>query len=105
MRRSTCVGPLPALLCLALAGCPTEPPPRVPEDFGEPTSGDGQVPVVDTPKAAEPRDDAPEISRSRGTKGGVVVLWPRVWPRSEEPGATELATKVQKRLEELARRA
>ena len=47
--------------------------------------------------------DSPEISRSVGTPGGVVVLWPRVLPRSEDPAVLELARLVQDRLATLAR--
>lgn len=46
--------------------------------------------------------DSPEISRSKGTPGGVVVLWPRILPRSEDPVVLELATLVQARLAKLA---
>jgi hypothetical protein len=52
--------------------------------------------------------DAPEISRSAGEPGGVVVLWPRiVLPRGQGAPDAEtraLAGKVQARLAELARR-
>jgi hypothetical protein len=103
---------LSAALCLALlslAGCPTEdgPKARTPEDFGPATEGDTPVPIGEA--ANKPNDhanDAPEISRSRGPKGGVVVLWPRVfWPKGDEAVSRELATKVQRRLGELAKRA
>lgn len=91
---------------LGLAGCPTGAPTRTPEDFGAPTEGDEPVPLSGKPKHDDHANDAPEISRSRGTRGGVVVLWPRVWPKGKDEAATaELAGKVQKRLEALARRA
>lgn len=48
-------------------------------------------------------NDSPEISRSAGVQGGVVVLWPRILPRSEDPAVVELATLVQARLATLAR--
>lgn len=48
--------------------------------------------------------DAPEISRSVGKKGGVVVLWPRVAP--DAPAGTDAhAAAVQAKLAELARAA
>jgi hypothetical protein len=54
--------------------------------------------------------DAPEISRSRGEAGGVVVLWPRmVLPRSGQPKPDAqmraLAAKLQQRLVGIAKRA
>ncbi len=42
--------------------------------------------------------DAPEISRSVGAKGGVVVLWPRIVPASDDPKLLELAKALQDRL-------
>lgn len=41
---------------------------------------------------------APEISRSRGRRGGVVVLWPRVVPATEDPQIQGLAKRLQDRL-------
>jgi hypothetical protein len=97
------------MLLLGLSGCPTSnsPKTRTPEDFGDATAGDEPVPIGEAKKKPAPAtEDAPEISRSRGTKGGVIVLWPRVWPRKDEdPASVEIATRVQKRLEALSRRA
>jgi hypothetical protein len=39
--------------------------------------------------------DRPEISRSRGSAHGVVVLWPRVVPESHDADMNALAGKVQ----------
>jgi hypothetical protein len=47
--------------------------------------------------------DAPEISRSRGTPGGVLVFWPRVIPRTETAASRPFAAMVQKRLTALVR--
>lgn len=94
------------LLLLALTGCPTEDGKRTrtPEDFGVSSNGES-VPLDDgRPKAIDHTHDAPEISRSRGTKGGVIVLWPRIWPETG-PKAHDLAAKVQARIAELAKRA
>lgn len=49
--------------------------------------------------------DAPEISRSVGARGGVVVFWPRVAPRSEDPAIRAIAASVQQRLQQLVARA
>lgn len=51
---------------------------------------------------AEAGGDGPEISRSRGKKGGVVVLWPRVVPETQDAAVTALAGQLQQRLAVLA---
>ncbi|NUP09613.1 MAG: hypothetical protein HOW73_26505 [Polyangiaceae bacterium] len=50
-------------------------------------------------------NDSPEISRSSGNAGGVVVLWPRILPRTEDPKILDLANKVQARLERIAKKS
>jgi hypothetical protein len=42
--------------------------------------------------------DAPEISRSVGVPGGVLLFWPRIIPRSETVSSRPYATMIQKRL-------
>lgn len=42
--------------------------------------------------------NAPEISRSTGVRGGVVVLWPRVIPRSERESSRAVARAIQAKL-------
>ena len=49
--------------------------------------------------------DAPEISRSVGVKGGVVVLWPRVLPATADPAVQVEAQKLQARLTAMAEAA
>lgn len=49
--------------------------------------------------------DAPEISRSRGAADGVVVLWTRVIPASDDPKLAEAALAVQERLRAAAAEA
>ena len=46
--------------------------------------------------------DAPEISRSVGAKGGLVVLWPRVLPATTDPLLLLEAQKLQARLAAVA---
>ncbi len=46
--------------------------------------------------------DGPEISRSRGKKDGVVVLWPRVVPATEDAAVTALAGQLQQKLAAMA---
>ena len=47
---------------------------------------------------ASARGDGPEISRSRGKRGGVVVLWPRVVPETTDPSIDALALRLQQKL-------
>jgi hypothetical protein len=72
---------------------PTQPPPAVQTSTskGEPPAG------------GEAAKDAPEISRSGGENGGVVVFWPRVIPRSDDADTRALAASVQERLVALVR--
>jgi hypothetical protein len=49
--------------------------------------------------------DAPEISRSRGAAGGVVVLWTRVIPGSEDASLQGAAGAVQEALRAAAAQA
>lgn len=42
--------------------------------------------------------DGDEISRSRGPRRGVVVLWPRVVPPTDDPVVRDLADRMQDRL-------
>lgn len=96
-----------------LVSCGGGTPPRSADS--EPISdGRGNAPVPMAQHESEPATgpqtgDAPEISRSVGEEGGVVVLWPRVvQPKgSGEPDAEAkaLAARVQARLADLVRRA
>lgn len=47
--------------------------------------------------------DAPEISRSRGVPGGIVVLWPRIIPSDGGAESDLVARSLQKRLVALVR--
>jgi hypothetical protein len=59
------------------------------------------APAKAAPAKKKPTGDAPEISRSIGEEGGVVLFWPRVIPRSERVPSKALAAHVQTRLREL----
>jgi hypothetical protein len=48
--------------------------------------------------------DPPEISRSAGVEDGVVILWPRIIPRTEAKNTRAIARKVQERLKALVAR-
>jgi len=49
------------------------------------------------------RSDAPEISRSVGETGGVVVFWPRIIPRASDDETKALATMLQERVAALVK--
>lgn len=76
----------------ALSGCSTLP-------TRDPNAG--KLPPV----KVQSEDDAPEISRSAGAEGGVVVLWPRIIPRRDDEETIQLARQVQARLAEVAQGA
>lgn len=104
-----------ALTLLALtAACATAAPPPA----ATPTPAGPEAPATPTTSPATPATppttppptgassvDAPEISRSVGVRGGVVVLWPRIAPRSDDPAVRAIASAVQQRLRAVAERA
>jgi hypothetical protein len=98
-----------AALGLLGAACGGPPPPEEPGPIQ--ASGVYQMPAAQTATASPPpsETDAPEISRSAGKAGGVVVLWPRIVLTREagKPDADTraIAGKVQARVAELARAA
>jgi hypothetical protein len=49
--------------------------------------------------------DAPEISRSAGVEGGIVVLWPRIIPGAYRENSAADAAYVQRLLVQMAREA
>jgi hypothetical protein len=59
----------------------------------------------DAPATGEATKDAPEISRSGGEAGGVVVFWPRVIPRTDDAETRALAAAAQERVVALVRQA
>jgi hypothetical protein len=61
--------------------------------------------ATDVVAAPRHESDAPEISRSAGEDGGVVLLWPRVVPRDARDGLRASATAVQQRLRALVQQA
>ncbi len=70
----------------------------------------GEAPqATATPAAASSSKDAPEISRSVGTAGGVVVLWPRIVQPSGSPppdaSLEKIAADVQAQLAGIARKS
>jgi len=101
---------LSILTILIAAGCggawTAEPPPGddVP-NTGErkdvppvaPTGGVGDPTQPGQPTGASSKD-APEISRSVGEEGGVVVFWPRVIPRTDDSAIRKVAGDLQGKL-------
>jgi hypothetical protein len=86
--------------CLALAACSVSTLPSRPD---EPEVRPAHAERANRgARVSATRDDAPEISRSRGREGGAIVLYPRVIPRGDDPELTKLAELVQKRLGSIA---
>lgn len=106
-------------VALSLVACEAHRDPApVAAPTGAPTSAGGAATPAPapTPTPAAPATgaaalpsansgDAPEISRSVGARGGVVVFWPRVSPRTDDPATRAIAAAVQQRLQALAARA
>lgn len=104
--RSRLVSPLFTIACAAAAtACssstvlqPTQSPNSDPSTTvieGAPSQ------AVDDPNV--PNTDAPEISRSRGEQGGIVILFPRISGKNKgDAEAKDLARTVQGRLRALA---
>ncbi|MBI2896850.1 MAG: hypothetical protein HYY06_25050 [Deltaproteobacteria bacterium] len=81
----------------ACAGSREEPPPPyVPPDR------EVRNDIVRT--ATGTTGDAPEISRSVGAEGGVVLFWPRIVPRAAAEGSRDVALAVQEHLRGLVER-
>lgn len=118
MRESTGLGmALAAVLLACGGGVKHEPdtPQNAPHGSGyavtAPVAHTAAAPAA-APRATEQpaaasANDAPEISRSAGTAGGVVVLWPRiVQPRGAPPpdaSLRALAGRVQSELARIAK--
>lgn len=89
------------LICGAAAACaPTRP---TLADPPSPTRSDDPPPP--TQPVLKPPDRPsegvllpPTVSRSEGQAGGVVLLWPRIIPRSQTAALRPLAARVQARL-------
>ena len=116
-------------LALALVACKSDNPElNPPDDGGSVDAGAGQTTAggsgaggdtagqggagaggpaaqEDLYKSDPNRFLAPEISHSKGTKGGVVLLYPRIVPASVTGEAGPLAAQVQERLGAIAQRA
>jgi hypothetical protein len=101
-RRAALLG----VIGFACSSTAAERPYRSPDDPPESAAAPGMpqaAPVVD-------QSDAPEISRSVGSAGGVLVMWPRIvtsrsGPPKPDAETRAIAQRLQARLAELARRA
>jgi hypothetical protein len=99
------------MLALTLGACgqrpAEEPQPGPPQGAtGTPEWGQAEQPSASDPEPSS--SDAPEISRSLGTVGGAVVLWPRIVLPHGSPAPDEetkrIAAAVQQRAASVARR-
>lgn len=87
---------LPAVIVLASAlyGCATRS-----SQHSESASGTTTTKEVSTATSAGSPIDGPEVSRSAGVEGGVIVFWPRILPdpASEDTRATAAALQARLR--------
>jgi hypothetical protein len=94
-------------LLLGCGGQNAEAPPA--REPAPAPAGALEAPVADSVSEPAAAGDAPEISRSAGVEGGVVVLWPRiVLPRGSagpDDATRKLAAQVQQQLAGIAARA
>jgi hypothetical protein len=95
------------VLALALLGCSacfgTVPPAQTPPSSPPVAVEETPPPPVEssrTQREPNPGDD-PQISRSAGPEGGVVVLWPRIIGNTGAADNTELARGLQARMRSL----
>jgi hypothetical protein len=99
-----------------LVGCGGGAPPPAPgrpapaETFAptpdaDAPSGNAAASASSEEPTAAGTSDGPHISRSVGEKGGVVVFWPRVIPRSDDPTMHKLAASLQTELAGVTREA
>lgn len=100
--------PKRSLLALfVFAACsPDAPRARTPTSSQLSTEIAGDNPGPPAPSADPAVNmDGPEISRSVGAQGGVVVMWPRVSGGAKDAASTELAMRVQTKLRALVEKA
>lgn len=89
-----------ALFLMACGGADERPVPGRPAPAE--TFDDAQ-PAKAAPDAPAPKNaDGPHISRSVGEKGGLVVFWPRVIPKTDDAKTHALAKTLQDELVKLA---
>jgi hypothetical protein len=88
----------------SMVACSPDPIRRAPPtstQLGEEMKGDPQTPP---PPPSADTGDAPEISRSVGVQGGVVILWPRV-AKSGDQASIDFAARIQSKLRTLVEKA
>lgn len=100
---------LVTLWLVACAGSTQEPDaPMAPQTAApiiyraEPAQPATAAPAAGGTAAPARTGDAPEISRSVGAEGGVVVFWPRVIPRAVADSTRDLAKGLQARMRQIA---
>lgn len=102
---------LAAAAALSIAACgpsTTAQSPDSPGGGAEPgadVSGEGTDAASGESSESASSGDAPEISRSAGEEGGVVVFWPRVVPRTDDVAIRGIAGQLQKTVADLTAKA
>jgi hypothetical protein len=95
-----------AVAMLALSGCGGSPASE-PRGASSPSSPSGAALAAPT-VVAHSSADAPEISRSSGTAGGIILLWPRIVGdrgAASDPDSRQIAARIQRRLSTIIGRA
>jgi hypothetical protein len=89
---------LVALPVVLAAGCAVSTVRRkpLPEEQEEIRRAEGKALLY------EKANDAPEISRSSGSEDSVVILWPRIIPKSDDAETVALAERIQSKLASMA---
>jgi hypothetical protein len=93
-------------IALVVSGCGGAPAPETKSAATPPPASSAAEPAPVL--AAHTTADAPEISRSVGAKGGVVVLWPRIIGdrgAAADPDSRQIAARLQRRLASIASKA
>jgi hypothetical protein len=107
-RRSIVVALAIAALASACGGAspdagpvqPSQPVSTTPTPVTDSTSA---APVATPSPPAASSSDAPEISRSVGVEGGVVILWPRI-SGTKDPDSHQIAARIQQRFAAMVKR-
>jgi hypothetical protein len=94
-------------IAIAVFGCGGAPAPDPKTVAAQPAAAATTAEPAPT-LAARTSGDAPEISRSTGSAGGVVVLWPRIIGDrggATDPDSRQIAARIQRRLASLVAKA
>lgn len=100
------------LLALTLGGCAAsahnDEPMQTGYEGSATPSRSGESMNTDSSRGTSATDsemaDAPEISRSGGKLGEVLIFWPRIIPASDDPAMHAIAVDLQQRMREMVAR-